>query len=275
MRGNYHATAILHANFQRRSMSAEAEKEPVKPASQEPKSIPWSGILKAAAAIGTAVGGYLVHLSGSISHRNYVYEWGLDSGLFPLSTEATFIEGFYALIDRLAKIQTTIWSGGSRIAIAVVLLLTALLFARQWMDRKFANTSVPKPPAWVFKWPGDLLQSFMVSAIVVLALQLPIAVLILLMAGPAAFAETAGQEAARRELVKFQKGCDADVRMRCMELRKGSDVVAKGFLITSSPTHIAIYDVQMRAARALERGGTELRSEIKPAAPVAAKASAP
>ncbi|WP_143696844.1 hypothetical protein [Variovorax sp. YR752] len=60
-----------------------------------------------------------------------------------------------------------------------------------------------------------------------------------------------------------------------MELRKGSDVVAKGFLITSSPTHIAIYDVQMRAARALERGGTELRSEIKPAAPVAAKASAP
>ncbi|WP_143696843.1 hypothetical protein [Variovorax sp. YR752] len=93
-------------------MSAEAEKEPVKPASQESKSIPWSGILKAAAAIGTAVGGYLVHLSGSISHRNYVYEWGLDSGLFPLSTEATFIEGFYALIDRLAKIQTTIWSGG-------------------------------------------------------------------------------------------------------------------------------------------------------------------
>jgi hypothetical protein len=245
-------------------MSDVAGNETVELAGRGPKSIPWSGILKATAAIGTAVGGYLVHLSGAISHRRYVSEWGLDPGLFPLSTEATFIEGFYALIDRLAKIQTTIWSEGALFGISIVLLLTVLLFARQWIDRKLSTVSVPKPPVWFFKWQGDLLQSFMISAIVVLALQLPITVLILLMAGPAALAESAGQEAAKRELATFRKGCDGDVQMRCMELRKGSDVLAKGFLLTSSPTHIAIYDVQMRAARALERSGTELRSETKP-----------
>ena len=246
-------------------MSDVAENKTVEPAGQEPKSIPWSGILKATGAVGTAVGGYLVHLSGSISHRHYVYEWGLDPGLFPLSTEATFIEGFYALIDRLAKIQTTIWSGSTFFGISIVLLPTVLLFARQRIDRKLSTLSVPKPPVWAFKWQGDLLQSFMISAIVVLSLQLPITFLILLMAGPAALAESAGQDAAIRELAKFQKGCDADVQARCMELRKGNDVVAKGFLLTSSPTHIAIYDVQMRAGRALERSGTELRSEAKPA----------
>ena len=133
-------------------MSDVAENKTVEPAGQEPKSIPWSGILKATGAVGTAVGGYLVHLSGSISHRHYVYEWGLDPGLFPLSTEATFIEGFYALIDRLAKIQTTIWSGSTFFGISIVLLLTVLLFARQRIDRKLSTLSVPKPPVWAFKW---------------------------------------------------------------------------------------------------------------------------
>ena len=54
-------------------------------------------------------------------------------------------------------------------------------------------------------------------------------------------------------------GCDAQPSgRRCIDLRKDGKTFARGFPIDSSESHIALFDVIEKRARALERDGTEL-----------------
>jgi hypothetical protein len=57
----------------------------------------------------------------------------------------------------------------------------------------------------------------------------------------------------------FKKGCKAS-KQRCIELRRDGVVVATGYHLDSSVTHVAIFDVAINKARAVSREGVEVVS---------------
>lgn len=63
------------------------------------------------------------------------------------------------------------------------------------------------------------------------------------MAVPAALGETAGKSAAENEALEYGKGCQLS-KMSCVELKREGEVIATGFVLDSSPSHIAIFDAQ-------------------------------
>ena len=102
-------------------------------------------------------------------------------------------------------------------------------------------------------------ETLCLTGLACLAIPITLVVLILCMITPAALGEASGVEAAKHDLAYFKKGCEAaNIAAGCLELRKGSEVLARGFVIDSTDSHIAIFDVQQQRARALERAGTEL-----------------
>jgi hypothetical protein len=78
------------------------------------------------------------------------------------------------------------------------------------------------------------------------------------MAVPAALGETAGKAAAESEASEYRRGCK-DSNIPCAELKRGDQTIATGFVLDSSPSHIAIFDVQLQRGRVL---ALEKREEI-------------
>lgn len=77
------------------------------------------------------------------------------------------------------------------------------------------------------------------------------------MAVPAAFGETAGKAAAIAHASEIQKGCNQS-KIPCAELKSGRETIAKGYVLDSSLSHIAIFDVDLQRARVLPLDKLEL-----------------
>lgn len=215
------------------------------------KTTAWPTLVKFFATI-AAVGGVSLHLMGYVTHRTYLSSLGVDPGLFPKSADWLIINGYYTLADRFLLIFRAAVSGWGKILLAM-LGVAFYMFCIQQLGKVVRASS---PPSWLQRpWLKELLQNLLASGLLFLVAPLAIVVSMLFVLLPAVLGESAGKDSAARDLALYKKGCAAT--LACAELRRDGQLLASGFLIDSSESHIAIYDVALKRAHAFERSSTD------------------
>lgn len=230
-----------------------------KPMQDGPKPFPWGALAKLLAGIG-AVGGIILHLMGYVSYQAYLTAWGIDPGLFPKPTDATVINGYYAFMERTVTLFSAVRQGTGYF-LGAIAAVTFYVFILLRINKSNSNSNykirrlAQRAPGWGRDLAKSLLLTFTMLAGVPIALFFAVFVLTV----PAILGQNFGQSAAKNEMALFRMGCDVqpDGR-RCVDLRKDGKTIARGFPIDSSESHMALFDVAEKRARALERDGTEL-----------------
>ena len=225
------------------------------------KRFPWSRLAKVFTAIG-ATGGVVLHLTGYVTHQTYLSAWGIDPGLFPQATNETVVGGFVALTDRLASV-ISIFNGNlkSFAIVGLVVAIYAFLALRigKAIDRKKARALVQKIPQWIMDLGGSLAMAFFG----LIGIPIAGAFATIILGIPILLGDNFGHSWADRQITVLPTACDGkSVVGKCVELLKDGKVVAEGYMVESSLTHVALYDVTEKRVRALERAGTELRTRF-------------
>lgn len=225
------------------------------------KSFPWANVAKVFAAIG-AVGGLILPLMGYVTHQSYLTTWGIDPGLFPQTANDMVVTGFFALTDRLANIVTIFNNNLGSIAvvgIAVAVYAFVVLWVGKAIDRDKATKLCKKLPQWCAELAGTLAM----TAFGLIGVPIALAFATIILVVPILLADSFGHSWAERQQNALTTACDGkSLAGKCIELLKNEKVIAKGFTIESSLSHIALFDVTEKRVRAFERAGTELRSHI-------------
>jgi hypothetical protein len=225
------------------------------------KQFPWSDLAKVFAAIG-AIGGLVLHLTGYVTHQTYLTAWGIDPGLFPQAPNETVVNGFFALTDRLASVVTVFNNNLKTLAIVGIAAAIYAFFALRVgkaVDRDKAKALVQKIPQWFMDLGGSLAMAFLGLIGVPVALAFTTVILVV----PILLGDSFGHSWADRQITALPTACDGkSVVGKCVELLKEGKMVAEGYMIESSLTHVALYDVTEKRVRSLERAGTELRTRI-------------
>lgn len=237
-------------------MTTQDEKAGTQPEEAEAKAVRWGRLAKAAVISAVPAAAAMLYFVGSESHEVQLAVLGVDYGPFKKSTEWLLIRGFHVTKVQLAEISPHLLNWAVLVAVAV---LAALVHVSTWagkaIDRKIPKT----PPAWVRHPLVNLGMTTWLSTAVYLILPMFVILMVLLMMAGTAFGKTAGRDLALRQLAMYKKGCDAATLLHtCFEIRKGDEKIAKGFILDSSESHVAFFDVDMQASRVLERAGTEV-----------------
>lgn len=212
----------------------------------------------------TVASGTLLHFFGHVAHELYLSTWGIDPGLFPKSLYWTAVNGYYTVFDRIMATFTALTEDGRKFGVlaACVSAIVVYIYALSLFDGKKKDK---RPAKWVErlpKWLRGLLASLGIAAITVSLIPALLAWAAIVMAIPGLLGESRGKSAALEDYKMFLRGCEkAPVTHRCFELQKDGVKTAKGFLIDSSETHVAMFDVDLKKARVLERNGLELVAE--------------
>jgi hypothetical protein len=213
--------------------------------------------LKIAAVISVA-GGAALHFLGYVTHMAYLRTWGIDSDLFPKSIDWIYVNGYYTLFDGLNKIFTAFAEGWKKVAVlglCSALYIFLLIRTGKKEKRNLGREWRSRLPEWLH----DLLLSAGIVGGFALVIPLALASAIILLALPALLGESRGRDTAIQELASFHVGCEnQNTRNTCLELRKDGRSIVRGFLIDSSESHIAIFDVAIKRPRIFERAGTEM-----------------
>lgn len=228
-------------------------------------AFPWSALAKIGAAI-AAVGGIAFHFMGLVGHMAYLRAWSVDAGLFPKPIDWLMTNGAAAFVDRTTVVLAAGNTITGRLAAAAllffVLLTVAFRFVPAQPERSDASRAASKAWPWTRSIGFGLATTLSAFAAVPLAMYFFTALILF----PWVMGETYGAAAAKRERAIFDGGCHAaPVGYRCIEVRKGEQLLVRGFFIESSPTHFAIYDPETRRARTLPREGTQLITDPLPA----------
>lgn len=221
------------------------------------KLIPWGSLGKWAAGIGAA-GGIILHLLGYVSHQAYLETWGIDPGLFPKSTDASVINGYYAFVERTVTVISAVKQMAHYLYWAIP-ALTLYLFLLLHFGKPSRNYQLRNKTQRSAGWVGDLFKSLALTISTLAGVPIALFFAVFLLAIPVILGQNVGQTNAKNEMNLFREGCDAQPNgRRCIDLRKDGKTFARGFPIDSSESHIALFDVIEKRARALERDGTEL-----------------
>lgn len=217
----------------------------------------WSSIAKLLASIGT-IGGVVMHLIGYITHQSYLATWGIDSGLFPKPVDDIAMTGYYAVMDRsvsiLSVIQTEAWK---LLVPGVAIMVYAFVLLR--LNRSNKREKIVRVFQKIPDWVGDLAKSLGVTIVALGSVPIALFITIFVLFIPAVFGASYGRSLAEREQQKYVAGCtQADAGTKCIELRKDGKPIARGFMLESSTSHVALFDVNEMKARAIERAGAEL-----------------
>ncbi|MDT4864916.1 hypothetical protein FQZ97_996920 [compost metagenome] len=115
-------------------------------------------------------------------------------------------------------------------------------------------------------WLKRLVRQTSLTALVIGILPLVLVVVTAFMAIPAIVGETAGRAIAEREEIEYRKNGCVTAKYSCVEVLKDGTAIAKGFIMESSVSHLAIFDTDLRRTRLLSREGTQVltRRTLKP-----------
>ncbi|RYG58129.1 MAG: hypothetical protein EON56_00600 [Alphaproteobacteria bacterium] len=206
-------------------------------------------VLAALAAAG-AVG---LHLLGHQIHQTYLRQWAVDADLFPKATDWILSSGYNGLvtfgIQSLGAIfQNFFWMllMSIPLGIYVWLLLSPLGFDRlqteQW--------------EWLRTRWGKVVGYILKTLLVLVFLPFALLLVVVVAAIPAVVAESVGKSVVAQEQIDFQLGCEKSKAV-CTQFLKAGTEVAKGYILDSSPSHVALFDVAMQRSRTLARDGLE------------------
>lgn len=217
----------------------------------------WPVALSLLTAI-TAIGTVTLHIIGNTRHQQYLKYWGIDSDIFPKTTEWILINGYYGIFDRFIAILSAIFSNIHWLAAAtliggiyIFILLTPI------------GSAPRETPAWLLhrpEWFRRFIKQMFLTALFMSFAPLALFFLTAFLAVPAAFGETAGTAAAVSASIEHKKGCQVS-KISCVELKRNGDFLATGFLLDSSPTHIAIFDAQLQRGRVIPMENIEIISK--------------
>lgn len=196
-----------------------------------------------------------LHFIGDLRHKYYLQYWGVEDSLFPKSADWILIYGYYGVVDRFFSIIIEILSNLHWVAIASIILgLYVFILLTPNTGRSF------KVPRWFLRlpeWAQRLSRQMLLTTMFVSTVPLALLLFTAFMAIPAAFGETAGKAAAIAHTSEIQKGCNQS-KIPCAELKSGRETIAKGYVLDSSLSHIAIFDVDLQHARVLPLDKLEL-----------------
>lgn len=202
-----------------------------------------------------AAGTVTLHFIGDLRHRHYLKHWGIEENLFPKSTDWVLINGYYGVVDRFISMVVATLSNLQWLAVAAVIIgLYVLVLLTPKSGKSF------RPPQWVLRlpdWMHRYIRQMLLTLLFVSSIPLALLLLTALMVIPAAFGETAGKAAALADSSEFQKGCNHS-QTSCAELKVKGEIIAKGYVLDSSASHIAIFDVDLQRARVLPIDQIEL-----------------
>lgn len=213
--------------------------------------------------IATAIAGgsIALHFLGHISHETYLTQFGLDAEIFPKSIYWNEVHGYYAFFERGTTITIAFFENVGKqwkAFLAITIVLSAYLFAAL-MASKLIEAN--KTKTWTVKFPQwikALILSVSVSFGIFSAIPIAMLAIMIFWALPGLIAESYGKVAAQKDFSAFIKGCDTPEKgYSCFELIKDKTIIAKGFLIDSSDSHIAFFDANTKHAQIFERKGTE------------------
>lgn len=201
----------------------------------------------------------LMHLVGTAASDAYLREWGVEITLFPRGVDRIQIDGYLWLLVSGVKLWVVVLEN------AVELLLLAGVVVLYWMLLTGLSSTGgdSAAPAWLARvrpWVTTLVRSTAIYVLVVAGLVLTVAATYLAsvaLAQPFVLADRLGREHAQSHRTAFEKGCRANTRPQCFELRRGSERIARGLLIDSSAEHIAFFDVDTGRVRVLPRKDLE------------------
>jgi hypothetical protein len=226
---------------------------------------PLSGLTKIIAATGV-VGGVILHFLGHVSHNRYLTLWGIDPGQFPKSIDWIGINGYYTLFDRITSIFSALAETWKTLALLWLGISGFVLYL--YILQRLSKKEPPEQiKAWFLRYCPTWLHPPLLSVVIggVFTFFIPSVLLVtaMFLAVPDLLGESRGEAAYKADFSKFQKGCENPKPGNiCFDLRKDGQAIARGFLIDSSETHIALFDVNQQRARVIERNGTELIADL-------------
>lgn len=219
----------------------------------------WTSFLSLATAL-VAVGSASLHLVGSIWHFQYLQYWGVDARLFPQAADQILLKGFYALFDRLLLLFIALAKEWYLVLLVVALLFLLALYIDAITDK--AVDAVVKVAHSGRPWRKRVVQGLMLGLTFASFALLATFVLVALMGIPAAAAEMSARKSAEANAADFAKGC-AESKRSCVEIQRAGQPPIQGYLLESSPTHLAVFDAGIRRSRTLSRDGVEVISAKK------------
>lgn len=237
--------------------ASETSRQSKPSASQSPVRTPTLGrlgllhLLTLFVAVATVV----LHLMGEELHRAYLKYWYLDAGLFPKTTDWLLIYGYHGSMHVITEALVLAWRHLVWFPLIVVCFAAYL-----WLLVK--PLSLNGAGAWRARLPPPLFRAlaWLASSALLLVGLVSTVVLVLIVAlVPAVLAQHAGVRMAMREADDFQRGCEQS-KAACVLVRKEGRALAKGYILESSVTHIALFDADLRRAIALPREGTDTLS---------------
>jgi len=226
-------------------------------AAQSSDGFSWASLAKILAAFGT-VGGLLLHLIGHIAHQSYISEWGLDPGIFPKPLDEIMVLGYFAIMERSISILSLLGNQKWQI-LGIWAAITVYVYVVWYLEKSPKREQVTRLFKSLPERLVDLLKSALGTALVLAVFPAGLYLVAVGTVIPAALGDSYGRSAAQGEYRRFVNGCAAaSSGDHCFEVLKNGKRVAYGFRIDSSTTHVGLFDVDAKRARAILREGTEL-----------------
>src|SRR5690606_1421551 len=192
----------------------------------------------------SAIGAVALHVMGMGAHRAYLSSWGIDSGLFTKSSDWLMYNGYYAFLVEMAGLLSLLTSANWVIAKWLLLLclsLTIVLSLNAWQPT-LNKAQLDRLPAWLQTALRKLIvrklgQSILLTIFCFCVFVVGVAATVIVLVIPGYFGEKVGKELGLRHHASLQAGCPAGThKLSCVELWRGDDEIAQGFVIDSSHT---------------------------------------
>ncbi|QNP48150.1 hypothetical protein [Diaphorobacter aerolatus] len=234
--------------------------ESIKISNRRRIALSWPTALSLLTAL-VAAGTVTLHLIGDVRHRQYLKYWNVDAGLFPKTADWILINGYYGVVDRFIYILAAVFDNLYWLFIATIISGLYLFI----LLSPTAGAS-GEAPAWLLRqpeWRRRLIRQMLLTALFMSVMPCALFLLTAFMVVPAALGETAGKAAAESDLAEYMKGCQTS-KIPCVELQREGTTIATGFVLDSSPSHIAIFDAQAQRGRVLALEKIEVLSSRAP-----------
>lgn len=213
--------------------------------------------LTALGAILASIGGVVLHISGTAAQRGYLRAFSVDPDAFPRSADWILLNGYFSILDLASIIVVNMLTP---IGLVVLIAMTGIVAIYRWKPKSDGPPQLllrlaALMPGWLKQFLFNVSVAYLAQAVIFIT----VAVAVLVAIVPWATGESYGVRAAKEDIARYKKGCHA---VQCSELWRGTQKMADGWIVASSPTHLAFYDAARSTVRLIERQGVEILSPV-------------